>query len=1270
MKKDLEKKDFILTGRLISNKNDEGVAGISIHAINSNSKKIVSKVISNENGGFHFIFRSDEKDLLNKISIIAYDIDNKEIFKAKEAVKVIYGGQKEIKLEIEENDIQNHLNKCTSLRPISGRVFPLERLNEIYSAINLYGNTPKKYYFGGDIKPGLTCPFPEFEDYDNVLDDAWGVNQGEMVAIDRFRSTLDSIHLNKTKRGAVKLNIDFDGKDWKNFIKVKKAKHKHVVNEDNAIIPLKNSALLMRAANILGKKDKILSNHYMNVVLDQIIEYFEVSSIYKTAHNALCGDKTAQSNIRSMIKIWGEDCGGRGPIPDPLGDRGGWDPNKVIDPNMEHQLECIDALLQTQFINYKIDSLTPSNGCAGDTAIIKGSGFSLVKQVKFIGTTKDSSVLATPTRLTDTEIELQIPNGATYGPIDLRFPFGNGKIICGFAGGQVFSDISDHLTYFTGGKPRIDEISFQKNGVTFDPHTETVLPDETVSLIYQNPPNAPQHSYNIRESQINLDNGQFLPSVPINPFNDRSFADGGPTLSVKTFPQMRPDRSTQITCNIALTNHCGTTEKSAYYVIHRPATISLTGIEITQATQFFKADRHIALASEHKPDNSIPLIADKQTLVRVYYRTNQAFTFNQGKSYGLRVDLQGFMDDTPLSQFPLSPFNVNALIAQRRGGNFKSERSKLTSSANFLLPENFIVPTQRQVPTDGSLESIVNTPLSLIANLGTGNIEPWTRDRIDINADQLTLTGLNFNRANSLMCMLVRVSYTGPGSVSATPPSINAATRTLSKIRNVYPTAELEVFLPPNEDDRVITFTDDLTAIPGPNSGCGDAWNNLLTNLRTMAFFTTNDDRMIWVALLNPIPVTQNAQVSGCGGPTIGAKGVAAFPSDSFEIGAQETAHGFGISKHANEPGSGFPDYNLDGSSSIGEFGVDIGRINLNDLSNIDNLVFDPTTIDFMFNTAGTPRWTSPFTYKELSDLFFSPRASSGNPQSSSAVVSSFTKGNYIFISGLLDKQKKECVLNPIFHLPEMAINRKSNPSDYDIVLLDSSEQMLFKGPLYNADEEMGHLSIFQLVPYFKSTKSIEIREKDVTIFKTTRSENSPELLGLELKKEQENYSLKWEIRSKSEKHWCGIQLTCDDGKTWVIMKIIESKQTYSFNPLKYGGGEKCRLRVFVTDGFNTTYKETDTFSLPIKPPQVVPINFDNETKFIAGLSYKLKAQPVYIMGVPHQIELIWYLNEKKIGKGKEISISFKEGKHNIKVVPENFEDAAITIPIVVKKAK
>ncbi|MET0621671.1 MAG: IPT/TIG domain-containing protein [Pyrinomonadaceae bacterium] len=1299
MKKNNHNLNFILKGRVVSNKDRHGIAGVTIKAVDPASKKESEHTISNEDGGFHFRFAVKDPGAAREVLLNLFDVNDKQLRGTEGAIPLKAGGEEAyVELTVDDEELQSHQAKIRTLKPRDGRVFPAEKLNEIFSAINQFGNTSKKYYMSGGMRPGLTCPFPEMNDYDNLLFDAWDTLRGEVLASDRFRNTLDTIAFSMSQRGGVKTEIDFKSRQWRGFVANGRANTSHASplgwllslpgriwrwlsgekpetrgharKNDDPMVSLESAALLMLAAQHVAGKDDRLSNHYRNVVLSQMMEFAAVAPIYRTAHSSLLGDVKSQSNLRTMIHYWGEDCGGGlTPIEDPTG-RVIWDPSKFMEPEVELILGCLEEFINpppTLRYEYRIDSMSPNNGCGGDTAILRGSGFVPGGEVRFVGPTLDSIVSATPTRWSDTEVEFVIPFGATYGPVSLYYPYRNGVVVCGAVSSELYIDVSAIPTLFVGGRPRIDSIAFIKNDAQFDPLSETVLPGEAVTLVYECTPNAPRRSVEVRESQIGFDNGQFQPSVEIPgiPGSNVLYQGfGGPARTSLTLPPTDYNRSTRILCSIALTNFCGDARDSAYFIVHRPATIKLLDIEVTQAIQFLKSDR--IDPDEQRPDNSVKLIAGKRTLVRVFYSTNQLRDFNEGKSFGLDVILRGFRDGVELVSSPRPAINFNNLIASQTE-NVYSLRFALDRSANFLMPWN--APSLSVTNERGFVE-FDESPLTLVAELSLRPFEPWVRDLVDPDRDELTIRGLNFNRAKPMQCVIVRVRHTGSESVNSDAPPEALCASVLRKISHAYPTDEVEVFVPSRQADREIDANGNLTG-----GELAPGWLQIVDSLVEIAGTYTADDDKVWCGMLHAsileLPTLQLGDTVGTG-----INRFAAFPAslERPEIGMHEIGHALRL-EHTDESSSGFPDYlslgdDMSFAAPIGEIGIDVGSINPPD---IDAQTFIEISNDFMFKASEDwPTWVSPFTFESLMNSFFARSASAGAIESSLALTRiNKSNSHFLKLSGVIDLLNGDVKMSPSYHLPGKPDSRLPRKAVFSIRASNQKGISMYEIPLIERLNNREIVLVSQAVPFTDDISKIEIVRQGKVIFVRTRNKNKPVVGSLRLLSSPDGkWRLEWDVESDGLPFWCGVQLTCDDGENWLLVNKLAEIRNLSIDISQFGGGDACRFRVFVTDGFNTTFKETGQFSLPLPPPRIFPLNFDSETDFFAGVTYELRVQPVYILGVPHRTEIRWYLNKEEVGEGRQLSVNFKPGDQLLEVIPKGFDAAAIAFPITVKEKK
>ena len=388
---------FTLVGTIVSHEHALGIPGLGVRAAAGKTHKPVS-VITNEEGGFHLVLTRAEVGEQEKFqfAIEVFDIDQ-NLLVATETPSAEPGAVAKIEIRVADEKLQRHLEQVVSIKPREGRVFPAARMNYIYGAINLHGGTQKKYFAGGAPKPGLTCPFPELEDFDNILHDAWGLINGDASAADRFKNALDVISLSVTARGGLRTQIDFVGKHENASTSEPARGHRHAAHGEE-MIPMERMALLMMAARHLGKRDTARANFYLNLVLAQLMEYHRMRPVYQTCRRAMLGDRAAQSEVRQLIAIWGEDC--RKPRPPGFDGYDDWDPrDEPMDPRMEDVMQCLEDLSLgrgREVHEYSIDGLTPDSGCAGSNAVLTGSGFgSLGGGVRFVGPTLDSTVTAT-----------------------------------------------------------------------------------------------------------------------------------------------------------------------------------------------------------------------------------------------------------------------------------------------------------------------------------------------------------------------------------------------------------------------------------------------------------------------------------------------------------------------------------------------------------------------------------------------------------------------------------------------------------------------------------------------------------------------------------------------------------------------------------------------------------------------------------------------------------------------------------------------------------
>ncbi len=358
--------------------------------------------------------------------------------------------------------------------------------------------------------------------------------------------------------------------------------------------------------------------------------------------------------------------------------------------------------------------------------------------------------------------------------------------------------------------------------------------------------------------------------------------------------------------------------------------LSIRGIEVSQATQYHDAAAHLTDPADRGPDNSIPLIAGKSALVRVYvghYETDLPGV--TGTLTVARPGLDGRW--TPLA----GPAALGAgSVTARAAPAYADERGRLSWTLNFRLPAWLVRGRLR-------LTAQVSAP--------DGRSDTMT---VDVTAGLL----------QTLRVRGIPIRYQGPDNagnpISLARPTLGDFALTAGDAVAMFPVA----------DQPDITLTGDfnwfapLDGAPDPKDpgGCAPSWNALLYWLNLMKTADGNrSDRIYYGLLPGGTPIGFN---NGCGGN--GGVG-AGLVGDSAPF-AHECGHVLGFG-HApcgltdgdpNDPA--YPAYEPYDTptarmASIGEYGLDTRGPS----------VLSPNTVRDFMSYCG-PGWIGPYHYRAL----------------------------------------------------------------------------------------------------------------------------------------------------------------------------------------------------------------------------------------------------------------------------------------------------------------
>lgn len=353
-------------------------------------------------------------------------------------------------------------------------------------------------------------------------------------------------------------------------------------------------------------------------------------------------------------------------------------------------------------------------------------------------------------------------------------------------------------------------------------------------------------------------------------------------------------------------------------------------VNTASSTLDFRVEKVQLTQSTQTLDNSVPVIAGKDGLVRVFVLANTTNTSTPTVQVTLKnngVAVAGY------------PKTVNA-----PGASVPTTLSEgvLASSWNLAIPgADLTTPTG----SGYSVEATVN-PGGTITEADTTN-----------NALAATLTGRTVPTFKSTIFPVVLSSGTG-GVVAGTDPTISTHSTAawVARLKKMFPVADVDAVLGS-------TFTGSVSTLASDGTG----WSTLLSDLATKHQTDAASDRYYYGAL----QVSYSSGVAGLGyvpnSPSSAFQYRTAIGWDKTgysdggnypEVFAHETGHNMGR-PHSPCGGPANPDPNYPYAGAlIGQWGYD----------SVTNVMVDPTTTkDIMAYCR--PNWVSDYVYKKILDF-------------------------------------------------------------------------------------------------------------------------------------------------------------------------------------------------------------------------------------------------------------------------------------------------------------
>jgi hypothetical protein len=591
--------------------------------------------------------------------------------------------------------------------------------------------------------------------------------------------------------------------------------------------------------------------------------------------------------------------------------------------------------------------------------------------------------------------------------------------------------------------------------------------------------------------------------------------------------------------------------------------LQVDGIEVTQAIQDL--------------GHSIPLIAGKRTVVRVYL------------SYysGAGVNVSGTIAVRRSPSDPLFTINSENSVAlsPAEAGNLSVKRNDATKSLNFVLPAS------------GTVAGPLAIMIASITNTATATTIPVGGERIPI---------VRFQDSPALRVRIVGMRYTvGTPPVSYAPSTFHV-NMLLSWLRRAYPVGQ------------VISSTGvvDVTAA-APGFSCDDV-NAQLAAIRALDMAAGGDERTHYYGYVDD----GGYWMRGC---TAGIPGtVASGPTGPGNWGWDfDGSYGdwYGGHELGHTYGRRHPGFCGESASDLDNYPFPGGQIG-SDASFVGFDVGDPANNLPMVALSGTQwkdvmtycdrQWVSPYTYIGLRRRLITEdsagagasagvagagegfggrpdqRYPGGAARQEVSGISGIEKRlvSVIAVVNLTRNQGRIRYVNPLERGKESGVEPTSpavlrmKHSDGS-VLDEYPAAVKLNSELLPADDRVGLIEA--AIMFDKSATSIELLingqlADTVAVGGPSPSVRAvrwpPERLGNEL-------SLMVEAEGASERNYrYAVQVSTDYGRTWHTVAVGLTEPRFSIDRSQFKEGDEVQVRILVTNGLDTAVVTTETFRI------------------------------------------------------------------------------------------
>lgn len=1250
-----------LIGRILLSENDQPIHGLLVKAwmifgtewnSGSQCKYPLGCDLTDQNGIYRLGFDESmfSEDCKCKghleIRLKIYDRDGHEIHQTHKKIEDCPpDGAFRVDLFLDRMALEEHLSRPLSWDCPDEPLVPGTVMDEIEEAAEVLAS--RDGAGPHSALNALLCAKPSLTLFDNILQDACKTLDGDLRAADRYRDVLDAICACRTDsccadEGAYAVVIDaiLDEECDADPCKPVKLENKSPCCDDQGACPEpaslvsgdKASILVMAAFHIAcGHKDT--ARAYVLAIVDQLCRLQFLGALHRAAVDTLCEVPHSEAHFRDLLAFLGSKCTSAAhnyPYVTTTSSLPCCE--NCLDPALEY---CIrDAYRNWCAVTcYKITKVNPSRACPGDKIIICGCGFGDIPgRVRFIEQGgMQPGPLVEAESWCNNRICVVVPEGAGCG-LMLELPL------------DTFNVCGRYLDYrrtgtivngFEGTHAQILKFLVKNH---FD--NECLLPGEILKIRWKT---CAADRVVIRI--VETDSGAVV-----------AVLDPAPARGAWDFANTDFTVTTRLRVEIIVHGKCRplTSSRQLTFVFQKPPNLSIDGIEVTQAIQYYRASQHLTDPADRGPDNSLQLVANKSAWVRVFLRSGQdpAFDFGQLSNVSGTLVVERRVNGIWSVVANLAPVNA-PVTAQDSFASYDAERRDIDATLNFVVLASTMTGLLR-------LSISVSSADDCYGGVATSS------HQVDVNLQQ------------ELQIAAVSVGYDGPpigAGADVTFPAPTAAqiaTEAGFSLR-IYPVQNTPNIRIIDTQDATLPLDDNNI----PAGGCDDNWGGILD---LVAEARTNDGNQAgWFYygfVTSSIPRSHGNVGCASGGNGAGLLG-------SGTTLAHEIGHQAGLA-HApcgavGTPEAAFPLYepydtgitsvNSGGNTvwqdaSIGEYGLDIN----------DGTIYNPNPTSFnngkdLMSYCGN-RWVALYTHTYMvNNADLNPVALTTGVSGEAHTVGQTQEGDavkpFITLLGRVFKDDKIDVRR-VARVPTREPRMRGQRTELTVELIGNDGEVVTSAPVFTMPAHEGNcghdndccgdgrdlakppFAFIAAMPDVTEGSAIQIRAgEEKIVWKRERPRTCPAISSVSVIIRKDKLDVSWQFDKKTTERLDVWLRWSEDGKYWHGLAVGLSGNSATIDPARIPA-RRVSIQVIAHDGFSSVKGESDPVDLPPVVANLAIVHPEDKQRFRTG-------GPLHLWGVVTGREAAkdpgWYIDGKKVSAALDAWITLpKVGKHKVEL--------------------